>query len=109
PHLWAFRIETDGSLKFKQPYYTMQLPELESASGADGMTIDTERRLYVTTKMGLQMFDPTGRLAGVMVKPQNAVLGGPKFDTLYVTCKDKVYSRKVRATGVLFFQPAASK
>ena len=110
PHLWAFRIESDGSLKFKQPYYTMQLPDFEVASGADGLTVDSLGRLYATSKLGLQMFDPTGRLSGVIAKPQNAwlanvVLGGPKFDTLYVTCTDKVYRRKIRATGVLYFQP----
>jgi gluconolactonase len=68
----------------------------------------------VTTKEGLQMFDPTGRLCGVIAKPQNAwlanvVLGGPKLDTLYVTCTDKIYRRKTRMTGVLYFQPAAGK
>src|SRR5262249_47926847 len=114
PYVWAFRVESDGSLKFKQPYYTAELPPLDAASGGDGIVFDTDGRLYVTTKVGLQMFDPTGRLVGVIARPQNAwlsnvVLGGPKFDTLYVTCTDKVFKRKIRATGVLYFQPPAKK
>lgn len=115
PHLWAFRIEDDGSLAHKERYYTMQLPAGDSTeSGADGMTVDSAGRLYVTTKVGLQMFDPTGRLGGNILKPQkawlaNVVFGGPQLDTLYVTCTDKVFKRKTKVTGVLYFQKAAAK
>ena len=63
------------------------------------------RRRYVATHAGLQMFDPTARLGGVILKPQhkflsNATCGGAKFDTLYVTCTDKVYRRKMKPKGV---------
>lgn len=107
-NLWAFRVESDGGLAFKQPYYTMRLPNGGAQSGADGMTIDSAGRLYVATYAGLQMFDPTGRLGGVILKPQNAflsnaVFGGPKLDTLYVTTTDKVFRRKTKAQGVLYF------
>lgn len=107
PHLWAFRVEPDGNLAFKQPYYTMRTVAGLPGSGADGMTVDSDGRLYVATYAGLQMFDPTGRLGGVILKPQNAflsnaVFGGPKLDTLYVTCTDKVYRRRTQATGVRY-------
>ena len=113
-NLWAYRIESDGSLQFKQPYYTMQLPAGKTESGADGMTIDAAGRLYVATQVGLQMFDPTGRLGGVIAKPQNAWLSnvtfaGPDLDTLYVTCTNKVYKRKVQARGLRYFDPAGVK
>lgn len=114
PNLWAFRIEDDGSLSAKERYYTVQLPPGDSTEGgSDGMTVDSAGRLYVTTKVGLQMFDPTGRLGGNILKPQNrwlanVVLGGPKFDTFYVTCSDKVYKRKTKVSGVPYFQAKAS-
>ena len=106
-HLWTFRVERDGSLKYKQPYYTMALLPGRTESGADGMTIDSAGRLYVATHAGLQMFDPTGRLSGVIAKPQSAKLsnvcfGGPKLDTLYATSTDKVYLRKTKTTGVSY-------
>jgi sugar lactone lactonase YvrE len=71
------------------------------------MTVDSIGRLYVTTRAGLQMFDPTGRLGGAIAKPHagplsNVCFGGPKLDTLYVTAGDKVYRRKVQATGVRY-------
>ena len=105
PYLWTFRVETDGSLSFKQPYYMLRMIPGRAGSGADGMTIDSAGRLYVCTYAGLQVFDPTGRLCGVILKPQpaflsNVVFGGPDLNTLYVTSSDKVYRRKTQAAGV---------
>ncbi|MGL4463518.1 MAG: SMP-30/gluconolactonase/LRE family protein [Planctomycetia bacterium] len=110
--LWTFRIEADGSLSAKEGYYTVRTVGGAKESGADGMTVDTAGRLYVTTNAGLQVFDPIGRLSGVIVKPQNAFLanvkfGGPKSEVLYVTTADKVYTRKTKATGVRTFDPPA--
>lgn len=114
-HLWTFRLTADG-LNAKQPYYTMQLTsgmilQDKSTTGADGMTVDTVGRVYVCTHAGLQVFDTQGRLAGVIAKPQekflsNVVFAGVNLDTLYVTCTDKVYSRKVKAAGVRNFGEA---
>jgi len=107
-YLWTFRIEANGTLTFKQPYYALQLDPGKSSSGADGMTIDSQGRLYVCTNVGLQVFDTQGRLSGVIAKPQpgkflsNVVFGGPKLDTLYVTNTDRVYRRKVAATGIRY-------
>lgn len=117
PHLWAFRIEKDGSLKFGERYYgPLVVPPGADRPGSDGMTVDSDGRLYVATLAGLQMFDPTGRLGGVIAKPQNAflsnaVFGGPQFDTLYVTCTDKVYRRKTKVKGAApaLFAPRPSK
>lgn len=105
PHLWTFRVEADGMLSHRQLYYgPLQLPSGEDFPKSDGMTVDDDGRLYLASAAGLQVFDPTGRPCGAIAKPQreflsNVVFGGPKFDTLYVTCKDKVYKRRVKVTG----------
>lgn len=109
--LWAFKIQEDGSLKFKQPYYSMQGVVGRNDSGADGMTVDKAGRLFVTTYAGLQVFDTQGRLSGVISKPQekflsNVVFGGPDLMTLYVTSTDKVYRRKTKVQGIRFSDPA---
>jgi sugar lactone lactonase YvrE len=106
--LWAFRVEPDGNLAFKQSFFTLSLPEGKTDSGADGMTVDTEGRIYVTSHLGLQVFDTQGRLSGIIAKPQqawlaNVVFAGPKLDTLYVTCTNRVYKRKINARGVRYF------
>lgn len=108
--LWTFRIAADGSLTAKQPYYTAQVLPGRKGSGADGMSVDSRGRLYAATYAGLQVFDTQGRLSGVIAKPQekflsNVCFGGPDLGTLYVTCSDKVYRRKVKATGVRYFDP----
>jgi len=106
--LWTFRIEADGTLRYKQPYYTVRLTRGQEGSGADGMTVDTLGRLYVATYAGLQFFDTQGRISGVILNPNdkrisNVVFGGETLDTLYITCGDRVFRRKTKATGVRFF------
>lgn len=113
-NLWAFRVEADGSLNYKQSYYTMQGVFGRADSGADGMTVDREGRLFVTTYAGLQVFDTQGRLSGVILKPQakflsNVVFAGPDLKTLYVTCTDKVFRRRVKVQGVEAFQTLKAK
>jgi sugar lactone lactonase YvrE len=74
-------------------------------SGADGVTVDTEGRIYVTTVLGVQILDQLGRVNFIISKPgpgwlSNCTFGGPNRDVLYATCGENVYRRKLRATGV---------
>lgn len=106
----SFQIQTDGSLAYGQPFFHLHIPPGQINSGADGMTVDTEGRLYVATRMGLQVCDQPGRVHLIISKPQDAWLsnvtfGGPDFDTLFVTCGDKVYKRKIKATGAKMTEP----
>jgi sugar lactone lactonase YvrE/enterochelin esterase-like enzyme len=103
--VYSFQIQSDGTLAHKQVYGHLHIPDDALESGADGMAIDTEGRLYVTTRVGLQVLDPLGRVHLILRRPQeawlsNVVFGGPARDMLYVTCGDKVFRRKVKATGV---------
>jgi len=110
PFVFSFSVMPDGSLTNKQRYYHLHLVDGSTQSGADGMTVDTNGMLYVTTEMGIQFCDQAGRVNGIISKPQNkwlanVVFGGPDFSDLYATCGDKVYKRKTRAKGVLSFNP----
>jgi sugar lactone lactonase YvrE len=80
-------------------------------SGADGMTVDTQGRLYVATEMGVQICDQAGRVNGIIPKPQHGgmravAFGGANRDELYVACGDKLYHRKTRAKGVFSYEDA---
>lgn len=116
---WAFRVESDGSLKFKQPYMTMRrkpdpgaersvLPKFKPSCRGDGMIADAYGRYYVTTELGVQYFDPTGRISGVIPGPAgikgmtSVTFAGPKLEFMYITCFDKVYRMKTRTRGVLY-------
>ncbi|MDB6171794.1 MAG: gnl 3 [Chthoniobacteraceae bacterium] len=115
---WVFRIESDGALTAKSPYMTLRTevnlnakspdgrsPVYNGSAAGDGMTTDTVGRYYVTSALGVQVFDSTGRLCGVIPKPQaskpltSCALAGTNRDYLYVTNGDKIFRRKVQATG----------
>jgi sugar lactone lactonase YvrE len=106
---WSFQRQPDGKLAYKQQYGHLHVPDETSSSGADGMTVDTEGRIYVTTRLGLQVMDQLGRVHIILDKPgpgwlANVVFGGPGLDTLYVTCGSQLFKRKISARGVNFFE-----
>lgn len=103
--VWSYHIQPDGGLVAKQPYHHLRLPDDKMESGADGMTLDSKGRLYVTTHLGLQFCDQAGRVNGIIASPQrkwlaNAVFGGAGFDELFVCCSDKVFKRRTTVKGV---------
>jgi sugar lactone lactonase YvrE/enterochelin esterase-like enzyme len=104
--VWSFQIQADGSLAHGQPFYRLEIPDESSATGADGMTVDSLGYLYVTTRIGLQVFDQPAHHVAIINKPHsgplsNVVFGGPELNLLYVTAGDRVFRRKVSRTGVL--------
>jgi len=118
-HVWAFRVNANGgTLSAKAPYMTLRRPLATGgkfvmhapvayvpASGGDGATSDSDGRYYVTSSLGVQIFDPTGRLCGVLAKPRPAkpltscVLAGANGGYLYVTNGDSIFRRKVQASS----------
>ena len=110
PGLYIFTIKEDGSLTNKALYFYCQIPVNKSTSGADGLAMDTKGNLYVATHLGLQVFDQAGRVTSIIPgpvpgkHPSNVDFGGPNNEYLYITQGDKVYRRKTRCQGVLFFQ-----
>jgi gluconolactonase len=104
--VYSYQVLPDGSVTNKQPYFHLHMPDAATQSGADGMTVDSLGRLYVTTAAGLQVCDQAGRVNAIISKPQrawlaNVVFAGPDLNTLVVTCGDKVYKRKTKAKGVI--------
>ena len=57
----------------------------------------------MATRMGIQVCDQAGRVNCIIPTPNgrvaNLAFGGEKFDTLYATCGDKVYRRKLKVRG----------
>jgi len=111
---WMFRVNKEAMLDAKMPTMPMRLaidpkgefrfnqppPYVQSSQG-DGMAVDKTGRYYVTSKLGVQIFDPTGRLCGVLPKVDNdqpltsCVLAGSDFNTLYIAHGNKIYGRKL--------------
>ncbi len=108
-HVWTFVVNDDGLLSDAQATMTARTPPGTEESRGDGMTTDSEGRYYVTTSLGVQIFDAAGRLSGILPKPQEANLvsaafAGPDLSYLYLACGDKIYRRKTKTRGVLSFQ-----
>ena len=101
--VYSFVIKEDGTLTDKQRYYWLHEPDTEDDAGADGLRTDRDGRLYVATRLGIQVCDQAGRVQCILPTPNgrvaNLVFGGEKFDTLFATCGDKVYKRKLQVTG----------
>ena len=104
--VWSYQIQPDGSLKDGQKYYWLHSPDDSDSSGAAGMCVDRDGRLYVATKMGIQVCDQAGRVNVILPLPaggaQPAALQwvGTNTDTLEVIAGDKVYERKLNVRGV---------
>ena len=105
-NVWSFRVAEDGTLSDKKPLMTMKAPEkTPTVAGGDGMCTDSDGRAYVTTALGVQIFEKDGKLLGILPKPTpNAALvsvgfAGKDFDTLYIGCGDKIYKRKANVKG----------
>ena len=101
---YSFQIQPDGTLGAKQEYGWLHVTD-HLQTGADGMAVDTEGRMYVTTALGVQVMDQLGRVNLILNKPKdawlsNVIFGGLKRDVLYVTCGDSVFKRRIKATGV---------
>ena len=106
--VYSYQVQPDGSLAAKQKYFHLHQPDNADDSGADGLRCDRLGRLWVATRMGIQICDQAGRVNCVIPTPNgriaNLCFGGEKFDTVFATCGDKVYKRRVKAQGL---DPAA--
>ncbi len=107
--VYSYQIQADGSLTHKQRYYWLHAPDREDDTGADGMSVDRDGRLYVATRLGIQVCDQPGRVQCILPTPNgrvsNLCFGGANFDTLFATCGDKVFTRKLKVQGAQAWTP----
>jgi sugar lactone lactonase YvrE/enterochelin esterase-like enzyme len=105
--VYSYQIQPDGTLAHQQKFYHLHVPDTADDAGADGMKTDTAGRLYVATRMGIQVCDQTGRVNAIIPTPNgrisNLAFGGKDKNILFATCGDKVYKRKLKAQGALPF------
>ena len=107
--VYSYVIKPDGTLAHKQRYFSLHVGGDDDQSNADGMRVDRDGRLYVATRLGIQVCDQAGRVQGILPTPNrkvsNLVFAGEKFDLLFATCGDKIYKRRLNVTGVNAWMP----
>ena len=67
--VFTFRIEQNGDITAKDRYVAPRKPLAGVTGSVPGMTLDKANRIYAATSLGVQVFDPTGRLCGVLLQP----------------------------------------
>jgi gluconolactonase len=94
--IWAYDIQPDGSLSNPRKF---------ADSHSDGMTIDAEGNIYLTTReAGVTAFSPAGErilnLPTGRFWTGNVSFAGPERKTLFVTAADAVFTLDMRQGGV---------
>ncbi|MFO0896621.1 MAG: SMP-30/gluconolactonase/LRE family protein [Pirellulales bacterium] len=108
--MMAYPVESPSKLGAGREFCRLAQAPGRSGGGGDGLTIDTEGNLYITSGLGLQVFDKDGKALGVIAfpeQPANATFGGPEGKTLFVTARTGVYTAPMEAKGHVF--PAGGK
>ena len=107
--VYSYAIQPDGTLAHKQRYFHLHSRDEDDESFADGLKVDRDGNLYVATRLGIQICDQAGRVNAIIPTPNgritNLVFGGENFDTLYASCNDKVYKRKLKVRGTNAWEP----
>jgi len=90
---FVYTINDDGTLSNKKPF---------APKGSDGMTIDNEGNIYLTTSV-VEVYNKTGKKIETIVVPEipaNVCFGGKAKKTLFITARTSLYSLQMRAKGV---------
>lgn len=105
-HVLAFDIAADGSVGPRRNFAKLEgwrKTDTGTSSGADGLAVDAEGRLYVASTAGIQVFSNKGEALGTIAlpkAPQNLAFAGPDKKTLYVVGRGSAYKIAVLTPGV---------
>ena len=83
---FAYTINSDGSLSDKR---------LFAASGSDGMDLDKNGNLYLTTTNQVRIYDPAGSLLRTIPlteNPTNVAFAGADGNSLFITARAVAYT-----------------
>lgn len=105
--MWAYPVTSPGKLgKGRVLCSLKQAPGYkEPGRGGDGLTIDTNGNLYITSGLGLQVVSPEGELLGIIEVPEvpaNVTFGGKDNSSLFITARKSLYRIDTKAKGHRF-------
>jgi len=90
---FVYTINRDGTLSNKK---------LFAPEGSDGMTIDNDGNVYLTTD-AVAVYNKDGKkieVISVPERPANVCFGGRDMRTLFITARTSLYSVRTRVAGV---------
>ncbi|WP_457423137.1 SMP-30/gluconolactonase/LRE family protein [Roseateles sp. P5_E7] len=105
-HVLAYAVQADGSLGPRRQFAKLagyrQAQNGSFSSGADGLAVDGQGRLYVASNAGIEVFDASGQALGVIAlpkQPQNLAFAGQDKKRLYVVGRGAAYRIDTLAQG----------
>ena len=104
-YLIAMDVKPDGTLGSKRnfaKYEGVQRTEAGLVSGADGLAVDNDGRVYAATGIGVQVFNPKGQHLGTIPlsrAPQNLAFSGPDKKTLYIVGRNAAWKVQMLTPG----------
>jgi gluconolactonase len=102
-HVRAFDIEPSGRVRVGSGRVFARL-DPGQAGGPDGMKVDQAGRVYVAVALGVWVFEPDGRLLGILETPKRpANLAWCDRDArgLVITAVDAVHFLRLNVPGIL--------
>ncbi len=103
--MMAYDVVSPGKLAGARSFCKLAQVKGEHDGGGDGMAIDTEGNLYITTHAGIQVYSAAGKLLGIIGVPEipaNCSFGGKENKTLFITARTGLYRCSVPVAGHLF-------
>jgi gluconolactonase len=102
-HVRAFEVERSGALTVGSSRIVARV-DPGVPGGPDGMKVDKAGRVYVAVALGVWVFEPNGRLLGILPvpeRPSNLAWCDRDGRGLAITAVDAVYRVRLRTEGVL--------
>jgi gluconolactonase len=106
--MMAYAVESPGKIGQAKVICKLQQRAGQTRGGGDGVAMDGKGNLYITSALGLQVFNPSGELLGIIALPEqpaNVKFGGADLKTLYVTARSSLYTIPMEVTGHRFALP----
>jgi gluconolactonase len=100
-HIRAFDVEPTGSLRAGTGRVFARM-DPETPGGPDGVKVDREGRVYAAVAQGVWVYEPDGRLLGIIAvpaRPANLAWCDRDARGLAMTAVDAVYHVRLRVEG----------
>jgi gluconolactonase len=100
--MMAYPVEGPGRIGKGKVFCELEQPKPGGNGGGDGGTVDSKGNVYITSALGLQVFDSSGKHLGNIQfpeQPANATFGGKDLKTLYATARTGVYTCPMEIAG----------
>jgi hypothetical protein len=100
--LHAAQAQPGGEPVARAPYAPLRLARGKTETTVSALTTDKDGRIYAATPVGIQVFDPTGRMCGVLTPPAPGKTDHLGFEGHQLTAwvGETKYTRTLKTTGV---------